>query len=218
MITVTPTLLAAATRCDNAHARVFAPFVSEACTLWSIDTLVRAPAFFAQVGHECADFTRLVENLNYSSERLVQLGRENGAGSVWAAAARQAPRLARNPVALANFVYASRLGNGDEESGDGWRYRGRGAIQLTGRRNYSRIGRAVRVWVPTAPDFEAHPEVVSEPRWSVLAAAAFWHLAGCNALADAGKFEALTRAVNGGLVGYKDRVQRWERAKRAFGG
>ena len=209
--------LMAATGCLPVRASDYAPHLAEVGRLWRIDTVSRLSAFLAQVGHESQGFAVLVERLSYSAERLSDMGRINGPTSRWAAAAKQSARLARNGEALANFVYASRNGNGDEASGDGWRFRGRGLIQLTGRANYREIGVAVRAAVPDAPDFERAPESLESARWAMLAAGAFWHVRGLNELADAGKITTIGHRINGGGVGHGDRVTRYERAKRALG-
>jgi putative chitinase len=105
---------------------------------------------------------------------------------------------------------------GNNQPGDGRRYAGRGWIQLTGRDNYRRAYQRLKERFPDCPDFEADPERVATPRWAALTAAEFWHNAGCNKLADEGRFERLTRVINGGLNGYADRLARWEDAKQAL--
>lgn len=214
---VTANNLQAATGCSPALAATYAEHIAEACRLFQIDTPRRVAAFVAQIAHESAGFTATEERLSYSAERLQQLGRANGPGSRWAAAAAQADRLARNPQRLANFVYANRMGNGDEASGDGWKYRGRGLKQLTGKANYEAIGDTVREKVPAAPSFVAYPDTVKDPRWAALSAGAFWHDNELNELADLEKFREITKRVNGGLIGYDDRVAVYRRARRAFG-
>jgi putative chitinase len=213
---LTPDQLQAATGCSPVLAAQYALHFAEAGRLWAINTPGRWACFLAQVGHESQGFAHRVELLSYSAERLADLGRLNGPRSRWAAAAKQAARLARNPEALANFVYADRNGNGDETSGDGWRFKGRGLIQLTGRANYREIGAEVRRALPSAPDFEANPDAVEQPRWAALSAGAFWHLKGLNKLADAGQITAIGRAINGGGIGHGDRVTRYERARRVL--
>ena len=185
---------------------------------WGIDTPQRQAAFLAQVAHESAGLTDLDENLSYSSDRLRDLGRQNGVGSRWAEAAKQADRLARNPKALANFVYADRLGNGDEASGDGWAYRGKGLKQITGKDNYRQMTTAVRAKMPDAPDFVQNPDALLDPKWAAASAAAFWHSRNLNPLADTGDIRAITRKINGGLIGYEDRKRRYGIALRALGG
>ena len=123
----------------------------------------------------------------------------------------------RNPEKLANYVYALRLGNGDEASGDGWRYRGRGLIQTTGRSNYRATGVAL-----TQP-LEAQPELLRTPGMAALSAAWFWKSHGLNELADVGgagddeDFETISIRINGGRAGLDSRKAYWEAAKDAIG-
>jgi len=112
--------------------------------------------------------------------------------------------------------YEGRADLGNTQPGDGRRYAGRGWIQLTGRDNYRRAYQRLREKFPDCPDFEKDPERVATARWAALTAAEFWFNAGCNRLADEGRFERLTRAINGGLNGYADRLARYEDAKQAL--
>jgi putative chitinase len=179
---------------------------------FEINTTRRAAAFLAQVAHESGEFQRLVENLNYSAARLC---------AVWPnrfATPDVAKPYERNPEALANFVYAKRLGNGDTASGDGWRFRGRGLIQLTGRGNYRSCG--VALMLP----LEAEPERLETPDGAALAAAQFWQSRGLNHLADDenddnddADFVSITKIINGGTAGLTSRRTYWARAKTALG-
>ena len=209
--------LAAAAQIPLDRASVYAPHLSEGFDAWGINTPERMAAFIAQVGHESAGFKAMSENLSYRADRIRDLGRQNGPGSRWAEAAKQADKLARNQSGLANFVYADRLGNGDEAGGDGWRFRGRGLKQLTGRANYRDIGRIVKASFPDAPSFESDPDCLMIPRWAAISACAFWHAKGCNQFADAGDFRGLTKRINGGLIGLADREARHRIAKKALG-
>ena len=112
--------------------------------------------------------------------------------------------------------YEGRADLGNTQPGDGKRYAGRGWIQLTGRDNYRRAYQRLREKFPDCPDFEEDPERVATARWAALTAAEFWFNAGCNKLADEGRFERLTRIINDGLNGYADRLARWEDAKQAL--
>lgn len=162
---------------------------------YRIDSKNRFACFAGQLAHETAEFTKFEESLNYSAERLMQ---------VWP---KRFPDLAsatpyaRNSRALANKVYASRMGNGPEESGDGWLYRGRGAIQLTGLDNYEKYGKMIGV------DLVAHPEKLLEPVIGISVAGAYWVSHGCNELADANKQAEITKAINGGDVGLAHRIE-----------
>lgn len=168
-----------------------------------IDTPRRIAHFIAQVAHESAMFRRVTENMNYSAEGLRAVFPRH-----FDPAAAQA--YARNPRAIGNRAYANRLGNGDEASGDGFRYRGRGLIQLTGRANYRAFGEWLGV------DVVAAPELVSE-RYAVASAVYFWTTRQLNAIADRDDLNAVTRAINGGLNGLDDRLRLLEKARAALG-
>lgn len=119
----------------------------------------------------------------------------------------QAARLARNPEALGNFIYARRNGNGDEASGDGYRYRGRGLIQLTGRANYAEASAA------TGAGLVQEPGLAAQPDTAAAIAAWYWHSRGCNALADRHLWGETVRAINGALVGLQERTAFLTRAR-----
>lgn len=192
------------------HAGVFVSAINRAAARFNITSPVRLAAFLAQVGHESGELTRLVENLNYSA---------GGLANTWPARFAEDPRarakvpnslalrLQRQPEAIANAVYGGRMGNGPAASGDGWRYRGRGLIQLTGRANYAAAGADLGV------DLVAQPELLEQPEQAAMAAAWFWASRGLNELADRGDFEGITRRINGGLTGLAERRALWERAK-----
>lgn len=185
--------------------------LSEAMDRFAISTPARAAAFLAQIAHESGELRRLVENLSYSADRLMV---------VWP---KRFPTLAsaepyeRQPEKLANYVYASRLGNGDTASGDGWRFRGRGLLQITGRGNYRACGLALPF------PLEVQPELLVAPPIASLAAGQFWRSRGCNELADnnAGDnddedFVRITVLINGGKNGLESRRAYWQRAKAAL--
>lgn len=155
---------------------------------YEIVSPMRLAAFLAQCGHESAGITVLVENLNYSStalERVFPKYFPNGL----------AAQYARQPDRIANRVYADRMGNGPEESGDGWRFRGRGCIQITGRENYRRLAAALdKTIAETVPYLETIDGAVESACW-------YWRMRNLNPLADAGDMVALTRRINGGLHG-----------------
>ena len=190
-------------------AGVFVAALQRAMDEREIDTPARRAAFLAQVGHESSQLTRLVENLNYSAQGLAATwpSRYLGADGQPNALAQ---RLARNPRAIANNAYASRNGNGDEASGDGWRYRGRGLLQITGRSNYRAAGTGL------GQPLEQEPELLEQPEWAAISAAWWWSTHGLNELADRGEFAAITRRINGGLNGQAERLALWERAKRVL--
>lgn len=168
------------------QARMFQPALAPALQRFSITTPRRIAAFLAQCHVESAGFTRLEENLFYTTPGRI--------AAVWPSrfkSAAEAAPFARNPERLANRVYANRLGNGPEASGDGWRFRGRGLKQLTGRANYAEAARAL------GRPYVTDPDLLRAPADAVLTAAWFFARAGCNPLADAEQWDAITRRVNG---------------------
>ncbi|HBO1552500.1 glycoside hydrolase family 19 [Pseudomonas aeruginosa] len=188
------------------QAGFFVPALNVAMKRFGITSPVRVAAFLAQIGHESAQLTRLVENLNYSAQGLAAIwpSRYRGADGQPNALAQ---RLARNPQAIANNAYAARNGNGDEASGDGWRFRGRGLLQITGRSNYRAAGAGLGL------PLELDPDLLEQPEFAALSAAWWWSTHGLNELGDRGEFAATTRRINGGLNGQAERLQLWDRAK-----
>ncbi len=152
----------------------------------SVTTPRRLCHFMGQIFIETNGFANMVENLNYK-----QPDRLDAIFSAVRGADDARSLIARGPEAIANRVYANRLGNGSEESGDGWRYRGSGYKQLTGRSNYREIGEIIDL------DLEADPESAREPNAAARVAFAFWDVRGCSALADTGDVEGVTEKVNG---------------------
>ncbi|MBA5357259.1 glycoside hydrolase family 19 protein [Pseudomonas aeruginosa] len=191
------------------RAGFFVPALNAAMGRFGITSPVRVVAFLAQVGHESSQLTRLVENLNYSAQGLAATwpSRYRGADGQPNALAQ---RLARNPRAIANNAYASRNGNGDEVSGDGWRFRGRGLLQITGRSNYRAAGAGLGL------PLEHDPDLLEQPEFSALSASWWWSTHGLNELADRGEFAATTRRINGNMNGQVERMALWERAKRVL--
>lgn len=117
----------------------------------------------------------------------------------------------------AQLRYQNNADLGNTLPGDGYRFRGRGLIQTTGRENYRRVRDRLRKGGYRCPDFEQEPELLEEPQWAALSACDYWEMRKCNEAADAGNFELVTRLINGGLNGLDDRLNRWERAKRVLG-
>ena len=151
-------------------------------------------AFIGQCGHECGRFKVLEENLNYRAATLMKLWPKRFP------TVDIASEFAGKPQKIANKVYASRMGNRDEASGDGWRFRGRGCVQLTGSDGYFHAGKALGV------DFWANPDLVATPQYAALTAGWFWSTHNCNNLAEAADWLGLTKKINGGTIGYDDRV------------
>lgn len=183
--------------------------LNRAMAKFKIDSPVRVAAFLAQVGHESAGLTTMVENLNYGATGLAQTWPKRFRGSN-GKPNPLAINIQRKPEMIANHVYANRLGNGPVESGDGWRYRGRGLIQTTGKVNYAKLGAALGV------DIVAAPEAVELPELACMSAAYFWDSHGLNTRADAGKFADITLVINGGNHGQVDRLARWKRIKQVL--
>lgn len=197
--------LSTAASMTAADAARWLPHVGEAAARFDFTAPPRLAMWIAQCGHESLGFRTLVENLNYSAPAL---------RTTWPTrfpTDSMAVEYARQPEKIANHVYANRMGNGPPASGDGWRFRGRGLIQLTGRDNYRTCGAALGV------DLEAEPDLLATPRFAALSAGWFWQSRGLGLLADAGDILAVTKRINGGTHGLADRTARWQRAKTALG-
>ena len=170
-----------------------------------IDTAARARAFLAQIGHESAQLNCIEENLNYSAQALRKVFPK------YFRTPQEAGSYAHHPERIANRVYAGRMGNGSEESGDGWKFRGRGLIQITGRDNYESMSALME------KDLTIWPDALLMPLDAL-----WWKANGLNALADKlatderKTFEAITKRVNGGLNGIEDRWAIYRRAKAAI--
>lgn len=171
------------------------PALNETFTRFGIATPRQQAAFIGQCGHECANFRILEENLNYRAATLMKLWPKRFPTLDIAA------EYAGKPQKIANKVYASRMGNRDEASGDGYRFRGRGCVQLTGSDSYFHAGKALGV------DFWANPDLVATPQYAALTAGWFWSTRKCNDLAEAADWLGLTKKINGGTIGYDDRVK-----------
>lgn len=160
---------------------------------YEINTVDRVAAFLAQCGHESADFTVLQENLNYSAKGLAATWPKRFLSEA------AAMPYNRNPEAIANCVYANRMGNGDEASGDGWRYRGRGAIQLTGKANYQAFADTIGYSLDEAVSY------TETLQGAIESAAWFWWKNSLNPLADDRNITAMTKKINGGTLGLEER-------------
>jgi len=174
------------------------PAVSEK---FGVNTPLRLAHFLAQCGHESGGFRLTQENLNYSAKGL------QGIFKKYFPSEAVALQYQRNPQKIANKVYASRMGNGDEASGDGFKFRGRGYIQLTGKTNYSAFDKTVDDDITTNPDLVA-------TKYPLLSAAWFWSKNGLNTIADAGATDEVvtkaTKKVNGGTIGLADRIKHFK--------
>lgn len=188
------------------QAKIFAEPFSRACARFEINTIGRCAAFFAQCAHESMGFTRLEEGMYYRDpHRLAEIFR-----TAFKNLASNAVPYTRNPQALANKVYGGILGNGDEASGDGWRYRGRGLIQVTFRHNYRKAAQL------TGEPYEDVPEMLTQPLHACLSSAAWWFDNGCNLLADAGLIDQITAKVNKRSLGANERREHYREALTAF--
>lgn len=189
--------------------------VVETCVEFEINTPQRIAAFLAQTAHESGGYTMLSENLNYRAatlaacwpNRFAVLGadkkpvKENGKLVPTAVA----NSIAGKPELIANLVYSSRMGNGPAESGEGWKYRGRGLKQLTGKYNYEKCGRDLGI------DLVGSPDLLLEPMAAARSAGWFWKANNLSAFADKGDMEGMTKKINGGLIGLADRKARYEK-------
>jgi len=179
---------------------------------YDINTTNRIAGFMAQCAHESLDFTRLEENLNYSEKALNSVfGRYFGKDK------RDAKEYARNPEKIANYVYqdeyrSKRGAMGNTTAGDGWRFRGRGIKQLTGRNNYTAFGKSVGMSAEEAADY------VATERGALESACWFWATNKLDKWADNGDIKGLTKKINGGTIGLEDRTRRWEEALAILGG
>lgn len=202
--------------------------VRGACLEFGINTPERIAGFLSQCAHESAGFTMLEENLNYRAVTMATVWptrfaeQEPDPKRAGRTRARKGPdgrnipnrfalAIERKPELIANAVYSNRMGNGTVESGEGWKYRGRGLKQLTGKDNYTRCGQALKLPLVETPD------LLLTPGPAARSAAWFWATNGCNAFADRGDLEGLTRRINGGLIGFDDRKKRHLAVMRAMG-
>ena len=192
-------LLEAAPETSPAELSVWVEPIRAACRRWNIETVREVAAFIAQAAHESAGFTRLEENLNYRAKRLME---------VWPKrfpTLAVANRYAGKPEALANYVYANRLGNGPESSGDGWRFRGAGLFQLTGRANHARCAAALGV------PLNQFPAYLRTPMGAAMSAGWFFYDNDLHRLANTPDVEDETRRINGGVHGLADRRTRFNK-------
>jgi len=169
---------------------------------YEINTTERVAAFLAQCGHESAGFTVLQENLNYSASGLASVFKKYFTTDEAAAYARQ-------PERIANRVYGGRMGNSAEASGEGYKFRGRGIIQLTGKENYTNASKAIFNDDTLIKD----PDMINkDKKIAVEVACWFWKKTGLNALADAGDIKGMTKRINGGYIGLDDRIAHYNSA------
>ena len=179
----------------------------EILPLWSVDTVERVAGFIAQCGHESVGFRVLSENLNYSAKALNTIFPK-----YFRRAGRDANDYHRKPEKIANVIYANRMDNGDSDSGDGWRFRGGGILQLTGRYNYTEFGKAV----DKTP--EEAVEYVRTKKGALDSACWFWDTNNINKYCDNQDIVGMTKRINGGTIGLEDRKKHYLHALDVFGG
>jgi putative chitinase len=179
--------------------------LNEMMEFYEINTPKRISMFLAQVGHESGGLRTIKENLNYSADRLKVIFPKYFRGV-------DPSGYARNPQKIANRVYANRMGNGDEASGDGYRYCGRGLIQLTGKSNYNAFASDMNM------SLEEATEWLNDPEGAAWSAGWFWDSRELNQWADKGDVLTVTKKINGGTIGLEDRKSHYEAALEIFGG
>jgi putative chitinase len=172
---------------------------------YGINTPQRVAAFLAQCAHESGNFKFLKENLNYKAESLLKVFPK------YFKTIDEARAYEKKPEKIANRIYGNRMGNGDESSGDGFRYCGRGLIQLTGKENYSWFAASLEIPVEEASEYlETFEGAVQSACW-------FWETNNLNVQADAGDIKLMTRKINGGYIGLEDRIKHYNHALHIFG-
>ena len=194
----------------------------EACAEFEIITPERIAAFIAQTAHESGGYTMLTENLNYRAatlavcwpNRFAELGpdkkpKRDAKGAL--IPTKVALSIERKPELIANLVYSNRMGNGPAESGEGWKFRGRGLKQLTGKFNYEKCGKDLGV------DLVSNPDLLLEPVYAARSAGWFWKSNGLSAFADAGDIKGMTKKINGGYIGLEQRQKLYEKVLAAIG-
>jgi len=180
------------------------PFIEACLREFKIDTSKQKAAFIANVAHESAGFTKVVESLNYSVAGLLATFPTRVTRAQAEIMGRSESHSA-DQKAIAIQVYGNRLGN-RAGTDDGWNFRGRGLIQITGRSNYKACGEVIKI------DFENQPEKLSEDKYAALSAGWFWSVNNLNGLAEQGDFRQIVLKINGGLNGYDDRLARYKKA------
>ena len=179
--------------------------LNETFARFNLTTNNQKAMFIGQCSHECGNFRLLEENLNYRAETLMKLWPKRFPSLEFA------KQYEKNPRKIANSVYANRMGNRDEASGDGYRFRGRGALQCTGHSTYFHAGKALGV------DFVMQPDLVATPKYAALTAGWFWETHKLNPPADALDYTKVTKIINGGTIGLDDRIKHVQHALAVLG-
>ena len=179
----------------------------EILPLWGVDTVERVAGFIAQCGHESGGFRVLSENLNYSAKALNTIFPK-----YFRHAGRDANEYHRQPEKIANVIYANRMDNGDTDTGDGWKFRGGGILQLTGRYNYTQFGKAVEKTAEEAVEY------VRTKAGALDSACWFWDENNINDYCDRQDIVGMTKRINGGTIGLEDRKKHYIHALDVLGG
>jgi putative chitinase len=207
MITI-PQIRSGAQWITQERADKYGQSLIDAMTVYRINTPARIAAFLAQVVHESGELKTASENLNYSAGGLRKTFPKYFTND------DIAKQYEHQPDKIANYVYANRMGNGNEASGDGAKYKGRGLIQLTGRDNYAKLTIDMNV------DFITDPELLEHPHHAAMSAAWFWNKHELNDLADLNtmaSFTSITKVINGGTNGLESRIGYWVAYKHTLG-
>ena len=197
--------------------------IIETCVEFEINTPKRAAAFLAQTSHESGGYTMLTENLNYRAatlaacwpNRFAEMGpnkkpkRDAKGGLI---PTKVALSIEKKPELIANMVYSSRMGNGAPQTGEGWKYRGRGLKQLTGKDNYKRCGDALNL------DLVNNPDLLLEPLAAARSAGWFWKVNDLASFADAGDIKGMTKKINGGYIGLEQRQSLYDKILSVING
>lgn len=181
----------------------FFPYWHDAIAFAQLNTPERLAMFLAQVGHECANFTRLVENLNYNAQGLANTW--PGRYALNPKATKKVPNplayaLERKPVQIANLTYGNRYENGGVESGDGWKYRGRGTIMTTFKINYKRFDAVFDL----KGEAVENPDLLLIPKWALMSGSLYWKDKKLNVFADKKDISGARKVINGGVIGLKE--------------
>lgn len=187
---------------NKAECEYYINALNRVLPLYNINTPLRLAHFLAQVLHESGHLKYKSENLNYSAQALLKVFPKYFKTII------DANAYARQPVKIANRVYANRMGNGNEASGEGWKYRGRGLLQITGRSNYEQCGKYINSDLIHYPD-----SILGDPDLNVKVACWYWTTRNLNQFADSNDIVTITKKINGGLNGLEDRTKVLQKAK-----
>jgi putative chitinase len=179
----------------------------EALPQYGITTIPRVAAFIAQCAHESGGFSTLEENLNYKAATLTKIWPQRYPAGI-------AEQYAGKPELIANKSYGGRMGNGTESSGDGWKYRGRGLLQLTGKDNYGSCSK----FMFQDDTLLENPDILLDSYYAIHSACWFWHKNNLNQYADSGDFVTMTKKINGGTIGLEDRKKHYAHAVEVLSG